>query len=337
MRGGQPRIHKVGQRTRKPRSLAVTTTQFVGIDVSKDRLDVHIRPTDTRLELGYDEAGLQDLLTALGDTPMLIVLEATGGYERRVVATLAAHSRPVVVVNPRQVRDFARATGELAKTDAIDARMLSLFAERVRPDVRTLPDVTAIEFAGLLARRRQVVEMMTAERHRLALATKSVRKRIEKHIAWLERQLEDLDGELDDVIKKSPVWRAKENLLRSVPGVGPILARTLLAELPELGHLDRKEIAKLAGVAPLADDSGKRRGRRAIWGGRASVRSVLYMATLTASRYNPVIRAYYQQLIARGKLRKVALVACMRKLLITLNAIVRSDRPWAPAQPLNGA
>jgi transposase len=243
---------------------------------------------------------------------------------------LAARSCPLAVVNPRQVRDFARATGELSKTDQIDARILALFGERIRPEPRPLPDETTELLDALVTRRRQLVDMLTAEKNRLGLARKSAEKSIKAHIRWLERALAGVEGELDLAIAKSPLWRAKEDLLRSVPGIGPVVSRTLLAELPELGTLNRQEIAKLVGVAPLARDSGKRRGNRRIWGGRASVRSALYMATLTASRFNPAIRQFYTRLLAKGKPKKVALVACMRKLLTILNAMIRHKTPWNP-------
>ncbi len=304
---------------------------FVGIDVSKDQLDVHIRPAFEALTFAYDEDGIADLVRRLVQLEsMLIVLEGTGGIESRLVAVLAAHGLPVVIVNPRQVRDFARATGELAKTDRIDAAVLSLFAERIRPPVRALPDEAARDFQAILTRRRQLVDMLSAERHRLVQARAAVRKQIQKHIQWLERQVADVDRDLEKSIAASPLWQARENLLRTAPGVGSVLSRTLIGQLPELGTLNRKQIAKLVGVAPLADDSGKRRGQRHIWGGRTEVRVVLYMATLVATRHNPVIRTHYQQLLARGKARKLALTACMRKMLVILNAMVRSDQPWSP-------
>ena len=306
---------------------------FVGIDVSKSRLDVHIRPTDQLSSHVYDEDGLRDIVALLVKMPpALILLEATGSLESRLVALLGSRGFPVVVINPRQVRDFARATGELAKTDEIDARILSLFAERIRPEVRPLPDEAARDFEAQLSRRRQVVDMIVAERQRLGTARPNVRKQIGKHVEYLERHLENIDRDLDQTIEKSPIWRAKEKVLRSVKGVGPILSRTLLAELPELGTLNRKQIAKLVGVAPMARDSGTLRGRRSIRGGRPGIRSVLYMGTLTAMRTNPVIRPYYLHLVAQGKPKKVALTACMRKLLITLNAMVRSGQTWAPAK-----
>jgi transposase len=305
---------------------------FIGIDVAKSRLDVHVRPANESVSFVYDDEGVRQLLTAIQQQrPTLIVLEATGALEAHVTAALGAHGLPVVVVNPRQVRDFARATGELAKTDQIDAAMLSLFAERLRPEVRPLPDEASRDFEAHLARRRQIVEMLIAEKQRLATARIAVAKQIKAHIKYLERQLADSDHDLEQTIAKSPVWRAKDDLLRSVKGVGPVLSRTLLAEVPELGRLNRKQIAKLVGVAPLANDSGKSRGKRVIWGGRKYVRGVLYMATLCAIRSNPTIAAYYRHLVLKGKPRKVALVACMRKLLITLNAMLRTGQPWSPS------
>jgi transposase len=304
---------------------------FVGIDVAKARLDVHVRPGDESFSVANEEIAIKELAANLRRRdPALIVLEATGGFEAPVAAALGISKLPVVVINPRQVRDFARATGELAKTDRIDAAMLSLFAERLRPDVRPLPDEAARDFDAQLMRRRQVMEMLVAEKQRLLTARAAVAKQIKAHVKYLERLLSDIDGDLEQAIAESPLWRAKEDLLRSAKGVGPVLSRTLLAELPELGQLNRKQIAKLVGVAPLARDSGTMRGRRQIWGGRRHVRHVLYMATLSATRSNPQIRAYYCRLIAQGKPPRVAIVACMRKLLVTLNAIVRSGQPWSP-------
>jgi len=239
---------------------------------------------------------------------------------------------PIVVINPRQARDFARATGRLAKTDALDAAVLAHFAEAIRPTPRPLPDETAQQLAALVARRRQLVEMRTAENNRLHGTAPNLRPRINRHIAWLDQELETINQDLETMIQSSPLWRAKEELLRSVPGVGPTVARTLVAELPELGHLNRKEIAALVGVAPLNRDSGTLRGRRAIWGGRASVRLVLYMAALVASRRNPVIKAFYDRLLAAGKTPKVALVACMRKLLTILNTMLNHGTSWNPAR-----
>jgi len=307
---------------------------FVGIDVAKATLDIALRPSGERWQLPNEDAALAPLLARLTPAaPALIVLEATGGFEHAVVAALAAVGLPVVVANPRQVRDFARATGQLAKTDAIDAQVLALFAERVRPAPRSLPDEAAQALDAVLTRRRQLLEMLGAERNRLGLARAPVRRGITHHIRWLERQLADVDHDLGQRIEASPVWRATDNLLQSVPGVGPIVSRTLLGELPELGRLTRKQIAALVGVAPLARDSGTLRGKRLVWGGRAPLRTVLYMGALVATRYNPVIRAFYHRLRAAGKPAKVALTACMRKLLVILNAMVRTNTHWrAPAR-----
>jgi len=240
-----------------------------------------------------------------------------------------------VIANPRQVRDFARSTGQLAKTDTIDAHMLALFGERIRPQVRVLPNEDARALDAIVGRRRQIIDMITAEKNRLGFALPAVEKGIKKHVRWLERQLDDVDSDLDGLIRQSPVWQAKSDLLRDVPGVGPNLARTLIAELPELGRLSNKQIAALVGVAPLARDSGLFRGKRMIWGGRASVRSALYMSILSATKWNPVVRVFYLRLRAQGKPPKVAMVACMRKLLTILNAMVRDDRQWDPSIPLD--
>ena len=262
--------------------------------------------------------------------PVLIVLEATGGYQRTLAAALASDGLPVAVVNPRQVRDFARATGQLAKTDAIDAKMLALFAERIRPEVRPLPEAEQQALAALVARRRQLLEMLQAERNRLSMAHKAVQDELRAHIRFLEKRLDKANRALQEAIEASPIWRAKEDLLRSVPGVGPVLSATLLAELPELGRLSGREIAALVGVAPFNRDSGTLRGQRCIWGGRVSVRCALYMGTLVAVRHNPVLRRFYEQLLGRGKAKKVALVACMRKLLVILNAMMKTQTHWNP-------
>jgi len=304
---------------------------FVGIDVSKAVLDIAVAPTGEAWSVGNSTEGMQQLVSKLGEiSPRLIVLEATGGLERRAIAALAGASLPVVAVNPRQVRDFAKATGRLAKTDAIDASVLALFADRIRPQVRPLRDEETQELEALVVRRRQVVDMITAEKNRLAAAppSKSVRTAIGKTIKWLQKQLEETDSDLDNAVKGSPIWREKDDLLRSVPGVGKVLSRTMLSLVPELGTLGKKQLAALVGVAPLNWDSGQQRGRRCVWGGRAHVRAVLYMGALAAARFNPVIRAFHARLIAAGKLPKVALVACMRKLLTILNAIVRDRTPW---------
>ena len=270
--------------------------------------------------------GLVARVHALG--PTLVVLEATGRYEAPCAAALAAAGVPVAVVNPRQVRDFARATGRLAKTDAIDAAVLALFAERVRPEPRPLPDAESEALAAILARRRQLITMLVAEKNRAHVASAAVAKSVAKHVRWLERELAGVDGDLTSAIRESGVWRAKEDLLRGVPGVGRVLAMTLLADLPELGRLGRREIAALVGVAPINRDSGTFRGQRAVWGGRGSVRTALYMGALAAVRSNPPVRALYVRLVAKGKPKKVALVACARKLLVTCNAVVRDGEAW---------
>jgi transposase len=310
--------------------LAYTQEVYAGVDVSKARLDAHLRPTGEAFGVPNDEGGIDALVAQLEEAPpALVVLEATGGFERPVAAALAASGLAVAVVNPRQARDFARATGRLAKTDSLDAEILARFAEAVRPAPRALPEAETQQFAAILARRRQIVTMLTAEKNRLGRATlKPVRKRIEAHVRWLEKELSRTDRDLDEAIKGSPTWRENEALLRSVPGVGPVLARTLLAELPELGTLDRKQLAALVGVAPLNRDSGTLRGRRTVWGGRARVRAALYMGALVATRYNPTVREFYERLIAAGKPKKVALVACMRKLLAILGAILKHRTPW---------
>jgi transposase len=314
----------------------MTPATNVGIDVAKAELVVHVRPADTLWTVPNDEAGIHALVERLrGETPALIVLEATGGYELAVAAALAAAGLPVAVVNARQVRRFAQAVGELAKTDGIDARILSLFAERIRPEPRPLPSDALQALDALLTRRRQLLDMLTAERNRLGQtfgrAGKSVKDSLKAHIAYLERELRMSDTELGRAVRESPVWREQEDLLRSVPGVGRVVATTLLAQLPELGRLSRKQIAKLVGLAPLARDSGTLRGKRLIFGGRAALRAVLYMGTLVATQRNAVIRAHYQHLLAAGKPKKLALTACMRKLLTILNAMVKSGTRWNEA------
>jgi len=301
---------------------------FVGIDVSKAQLDMALRP-EGRFSASNDDAGYTQILERLrGISPTLVVLEATGGLEIPITGILAAAGVPVVVVNPRQVRDFAKATGRLAKTDALDAQTLAHFAEVIRPELRPLPDEQTQALAALLARHRQLVEMLTAEKNRLSRAHTPVRKSLRTHIAWLERELSHTDRDLAHAIRESPVWCEKDDLLRSVPGIGPVVTSTLLANLPELGTLTGKQIAALVGVAPLNRDSGTWRGKRTVWGGRAQVRAVLYMAALVAARFNPVIRAFYQRLCAAGKAKKVALTACMRKLLIILNAMMKHRTRW---------
>lgn len=301
----------------------------VGIDVSRKHLDVCVLPSEERWQSANEERDIESLVVRLQAlSPQRLIVEATGGYERILVAALATAQLPVVVINPRQVRDFARATGQLAKTDWIDARLLALFGERVQPPVRALPDEETLALEALLVRRRQLVEMLTAEENRRKQARASLRERIQAHIRWLKGELSDVELELERAIEASPLWQVRDDLLRSVPGVGPVVSRTLLAELPELGQLSHRQIAKLVGIAPLNRDSGSLRGRRSIWGGRAAVRSVLYMAALAGIRWNPVVHAYYERLRGAGKAHKVALVACMRKLLIILNAMVRTGQPW---------
>ena len=303
--------------------------RFVGIDVSKTQVDVAVRPTGKRWTLPYDETGIEGLIPQIVDLgPALVLLEATGGLELPLVAALAAAALPVVVVNPRQVRDFARATGTLAKTDALDAGVLAHFADAVRPDVRPLKDAETQVLNSLTARRHQVMTMLVSEKNRLGSTIGAVSPRIEAHIAWLEQELSDLDKELRQTLRRSPVWREQDDLLRTVPGVGEQVSLTLLANLPELGSLNRRQIAALVGVAPYNRDSGTLRGKRAVWGGRSRVRAVLYMGALVASRHNPVIRDFYQRLLADGKPKKVALVACMRKLLVVLNAMLKHGSPW---------
>jgi transposase len=302
----------------------------VGIDVSKAQLDVEIRPSGEKQSFANDKVGIKALVKWLAKiAPTLIVMEATGGYERQVMRALVSADLPAVVVNPRQVRDFAKATGQLAKTDSIDAGVLAHFAEVIRPALRPLPDTVTLELRALTARRRQILEMIAAENNRLEMTSKAVRKSIKAHIGYLEQALERANQELDRAIEQSPIWKENEDLLRSAKGIGPVTSRTLLAELPELGTLDRKQIAALVGVAPFNRDSGTLKGRRSIWGGRAPVRCALYMATLVATKRNPVIRDFYNRLMAKGKLFKVALVACMRKLLTILNSMIKHKTRWS--------
>lgn len=313
--------------------------QWVGIDVSKATLDVGVYPKGEHWQTANRQAqweALAEQLSALA--PERIVLEASGGYEAAVAAVLVDHALPVVVVNPRQVRDFARAIGQLAKTDRIDAQVLARFGEAIRPQVRALPDETTRGIRALVSRRRQLQEMLTAEQNRLVSAAvqnapESLREQLGEHIDWLRRQLADIDDELRRQLQASPVWRERENLLRTIPGIGPVTSAALLSHVPELGQLDHKAIAKLIGVAPLNDDSGTLHGRRHIWGGRAAVRATLYMAALVATRCNPSIRAFYRRLCAAGKPKKLALVACMRKLLVLCNSVLRTTTPWRAVTP----
>lgn len=306
---------------------------YVGIDVSKATLDVAFRSDGEVIQVPNDEGGIAALVERIKQArPTLVVMEATGGYEWLIAAALASNAIPVAVVNPRQVRDFAKATGVLAKTDKIDARILARFAEAIRPAPRPVPTPEAKEIQELLSRRRQIVDMLTMEKNRLGIAaTERMRRGIRRHITWLEEALRRADDDLDKAVRATPAWREQEDLLRSVPGIGPVSARTLLTELPELGTLNRRKIAALVGVAPLNRDSGTVQGARICWGGRASVRQVLYMAALTAVRRNPAIRRTYLALRARGKKPKVAIVACMRKLLTILTVMVRDRRRWSPS------
>src|SRR5262247_1612748 len=302
---------------------------FVGIDVAKTQLDIALRPSGERWAVANDAGGVVMLVARLQALhPTLIVLEATGGLERAATAALATADLPVVVVNPRQARDFARATGQLAKTDALDARALAHFADVIRPTPRPLPDAQTQELRALLGRRQQLIIMRTAEQNRLAGTSARLTQDITAHIVWLNARIAPLDDDLETLLRASPLWRENDDLLQSAKGIGPVCARTLLLELPELGTLTRQQIAALVGVAPLHCDSGTLRGRRMIWGGRAHVRTVLYMGTLLATRYNPRIKAFYQRLLAAGKLKKVALTACMRKFLTILNAMLKHRTSW---------
>lgn len=304
---------------------------FVGIDVSRDTLKVGVLPTGTCMDFPNNEDGLSSMVDSIEKlSPALVVLEATGGLETAAVAMLADKGLPVVVINPRQVRDFAKATGKLAKTDMIDALMIARFGEAVRPEKRPLKDQEAQELAALVTRRRQIIGMITVEKNRLGSAPRWIRNDIQANIAWLEKCLKKIDKDLGNLLKKSPLWREKDALLRSVPGVGPVLSMTLLSGLPELGTLNRKEIAALVGVAPLNRDSGLFRGRRMIWGGRAAIRSVLYMSAVSAIRCNPVIRSFSERLRKAGKPCKVVITACMRKLLVILNAMMKNRTAWSP-------
>jgi len=309
---------------------------FVGIDVSQAFLDVGVRPSRERFRVAYDDNGLEELATRLRPLrPTLIVLEATGKLEALVAARLQMAGMTPVVVNPRQVRDFAKAAGELAKSDTIDADILAHFAEAIRPRVRPLPEEDLRALAELVTRRRQVQDMRIAEGNRLKRTeSREVRRRIERHLAFLERELDDIDDALRRKVATSPAWQADMKLYCTVPGIGRTTATSVMAQLPELGRLSGREVSKLVGVAPLADDSGKRHGQRHIWGGRSTVRRSLYMAALVAVQYNPPIRDVYQRLLALGKPKKVALVACMRKLLVILNACMRDRQPWQPNRAL---
>jgi transposase len=305
---------------------------FVGIDVSKALLDVAVHNQPASWQAGNTDAGIAELVNQLqAINPTLVVLEATGGFELRLVAELTAGKLPVVVTNPRRVRNFARSTGKLAKTDKLDAKMLAHFAAALRPEPRALPSDQEEQLTALLTRRRQIVDMLTVEKNRLHTVRATMRSDIEEHIAWLTQKLDALDTEIDLFIQGSAVWQEKATLLKSVPGVGRITASTLLAMLPELGTLNRQQIAALVGVAPVNKDSGRKQGKRRIFGGRAAVRSMLYMAALSAKKFNPKIKKFYEHLLKQGKEKKVALTACMRKLLVILNAMLRTKQSWQAA------
>jgi transposase len=309
---------------------------FVGIDVAKAQLDIALRPSGERWTVPNDANGVTTLVERMQTLqPTLIVLEATGGLERMVTSALATAGLPVVVVTPRQARDFARATGQLAKTDALDARALAHFADVIRPTPRPLPDAQTQELRALLGRRQHLIGMRTAEQNRLAGVSERLTKDITAHIAWLNAGIATLDDDLETLLRASPLWRENDDLLQSAKGIGPVSAHTLLLELPELGTLTRQQIAALVGVAPLNCDSGTLRGKRTIWGGRAHVRTVLYMSTLVATRFNPQIKTFYQRLLAAGKVKKVALTACMRKFLTILNAMLKQRMPWQPQEVQN--
>lgn len=308
---------------------------YIGIDVSKANLDIDAYPRAHRTRFSNDETGRRQLVNELKNLqPKLVVLEATGGLESPIASELAIAGLAVAVINPRQARDFAKAIGVLAKTDQVDALVLARFAEAIKPEVRALKDSEVMALDSVLTRRRQLVDMITAESNRYAQAPGKIAKQIAKHLSWLNKRLKEADDDLDDAIRQSPLWQAKAHLMMSIPGVGRVTATTLLAALPELGQLSRREISALVGVCPFNRDSGGHRGRRVIWGGRASVRTVLYMAALAASRHNPMIKAFYQKLLAAGKMKKVALVACMRKLLVILNAMVKSNTPWRSVETI---
>lgn len=310
--------------------------QWVGIDVSKRRLDVYVRPLGRRFSVDNSEVGFVDLIRRLQECSIaLIVVEATGGLQMQMSRTLTNAEFPVAVVNPRQVRDFARALGRLAKTDTIDAEVLAHFAEAVRPAVRMMASDVAQRLNELVSRRRQLVEMMSAEKNRQHQVSDAMNQDIEHHVEWLKQRVHQLDEDIEQLMESDEQWQRRQEILVSVPGIGPTTTAVLIAELPELGQLESKRLSSLCGLAPFNRDSGQMRGKRMIRGGRASVRTALYMATMVASRHNPVIRDFYQRLLHRGKAKKVALIACMHKMLIILNAMVKHDTVWtAPACPL---
>jgi transposase len=318
-------------RAKKERKPVTKEAVYVGVDVAKDTLDVAVSNSRETRQFANDHEGIARSVQYIASLqPTGIILEATGNLEIPLAAALQAECLPVVIINPRQVRDFARATGALAKTDVIDARVLALFGLRIKPEMRPLPDKQAREMTSLLTRRRQLMEMLIAERNRLSRADEDVQPNIKDHIKWLRKALSDINTDLEHRIRSSPSWCEKDNLLRSVPGIGKVVSTTLLIELPELGQLNRRKVAALVGVAPLNRDSGTLRGKRTVWGGRATLRAALYMAALVATKCNPIIAAFYRRLLDAGKVKKVALVACMRKLLTMVNAMMRASTVWNP-------
>lgn len=310
----------------------ITVENFVGIDISKSTLDICVIPSGEALHVAYDEAGVGQVVERMKEwNPTLIVMEATGGLEVRLASELASKGLPVTVINPRQARDFAKATGQLAKTDCVDAAMLAGFARAIRPQIRALKDEETRALDDMVSRRRQLIDMRVQETLRLGTAaSKPMQKSLQTHIAWLDKQIAKMDDDLNQKLRNSEVWRVKDDLLRTIPGVGAVTSLTMLAKCPELGTLNRREIAALGGVAPLANDSGKHCGKRFIWGGRADVRAVLYMATVSAIRCNSDIQAFANRLKEAGKPAKVVIVACMRKLLTIMNAMLKNNAPWTP-------
>lgn len=309
----------------------MTVEKFVGIDVSKETLDLCMEPAGEMLHVDYDDKGISQVVKCLvALAPTLIVMEATGGLEMRLAGELAAKTLPVAIINPRQARDFAKATGQLAKTDLVDAAILAAFARAIRPTVRQIKDADTRDLDDLVTRRRQLVDMRVQETLRMGTASKVQKKSLAAHITWLDKRITDLDDDLTRRLRASDIWKTKDDLLRGIPGVGAVTSLTMLAKCPELGQLNRREIAALTGVAPLAKDSGKYRGKRFVWGGRADVRAVLYMATVSAIRFNSAIKAFAERLKQAGKPTKVVIVACMRKLLTIMNAIIKNNVPWHP-------
>ncbi len=303
---------------------------YIGIDVSKEHLDVYILEHDKHFQFLQTETGLSELVETIKPfNTALVVLEATGGFKNNAASLLASSNIPVAVVNPRQVRDFAKATGTLAKTDCLDAKIIAMFGKAIKPNISAIPDETLKHINLLVRRRAQLVSILAKEKNRLSLSSGFMTKSVKKHIAWLEKELKQFDKNINNFIKSSPIYKEKVQALKSTPGCGPVLASSLIALMPELGKLNRKKIALLVGLAPLNNDSGKFKGKRRIRGGRKNIRSILYMATLTAIRFNPVLKEFYERLVSKGKPKKVAITACMRKLLVTLNAMCRTNTAWS--------